>query len=692
MRLIVTVVTVILIATTVGTLGILNERYARRTLTEEVQRRLLVEARSLASSASATLLDDYPELTLQPLINEITSGREELAFAVIVDHEWGIQGHRDSRQLGQKFTLPPGLIENSMQGFLQAQERLYTGGDLIVAVAPSIHDNDQLVGSAVLALHRDYLKSRLAEARKLHLVVVIVMLLVGSALAMLVMSRLLRPIRDLVAGLERIGRGDLESPVLLSQRTELGALAKHINTMADDLKQAQIEMVQKERLTHEMDLAREIQESLLGEKKQRFEDFIILGEQTAATEVGGDFYDVIPLPDGRLGLVVADVAGKGLAGCLATSMLAAFLRAYCGLYSSPVDLLGKLDDELCRVLPLGTFVTMFYAILDPISGKLQYASAGHGPMLVYRAETGASEWCDASGTPLAAVRRANRRPKRTEFGLELRTGDLFLQFTDGVNEAWSISGDEQFGFDRVETIVTRHGSAGGDTVMRELRSAVARWSGGNALSDDETLMVVTREATQSEITRSTSHEPSSEAELQKLLQDARTQGTRLEIPAQLEALVTIRDWISTCEGLRELDRNESGILTTALYEYCANIVEHGHETANDDSIELLWLPGEAVEKDALDSVVCDDKIKSVISVVRGCFLFVDHGKAYDPSVWKPLDFADPVTRRKGRGLGLHIIHSSMWRVIYLPSTSQGNITYMKYNPVKHWHATEVGHV
>src|SRR6185503_9757377 len=163
------------------------------------------------------------------------------------------------------------------------------------------------------------------------------------------------------------------------------------------------------------------------------------GSQRAAAEVGGDYFDYFVLADGRIGIAVADVAGKGLAGCLVMSMLSALLRAYRASIDSPAEMLAVLDERLGETLQVGSFVTMFYAVLDPMTGHVVYASAGHSPLLIYRRAQGAVEWFRTKGIPLGAVRGGAIRRTLQDAVLTLEPGDLLVQFTDGLNEAFDES-------------------------------------------------------------------------------------------------------------------------------------------------------------------------------------------------------------------------------------------------------------
>src|SRR5262249_38128343 len=152
-------------------------------------------------------------------------------------------------------------------------------------------------------------------------------------------------------------RGDLDHPIRLGGHSELGLLADAVDDMAVALQKAQAEMLERERLSREVELAREIQRSLLPPHPVTAGAFDVRGDQRAAAEVGGDYWDVLPLPDGRVGIAIADVAGKGLGGCLVMSMLSALLRALRRSYTTPAAMLVALDAELSQTLRPGVFVT-----------------------------------------------------------------------------------------------------------------------------------------------------------------------------------------------------------------------------------------------------------------------------------------------------------------------------------------------
>lgn len=681
--------------TTAAVLGVggVAERNTRRALTREIEARLLLEARNLALTSTEALLTDFPELTLHPLVKEMKAKQPELAMVMVLDHDTRIQGDPDARQLGVRYAPDENLRGIKSTQHLAPGESMMSDGTVLVATAPVSHRDGRTIGTAMVGLRRDYLDSLIEAARRQQTVVLVVVLVVGIALAFFLMSSVLKPVQTLRAGIERIGRGDLDTPLRLRDRTELGLLADAVNDMASALKRAQVEMVERERLAHEVELARQIQSSLLPSRSKTAGGFVIEGSQHAAAEVGGDYFDYFGLPDGRIGIAVADVAGKGLAGCLVMSMLSALLRAYRTSHASPARLLAVLDERLGETLQSGSFVTMFYGVLDPATGEITFASAGHSPLLVYRHAEGAVEWFKTKGIPLGAVRGGAIRATLHDSVLRLEPGDLLVQFTDGVNEAFDPSGKEQFGFVRLEQVVIEAAPRGCGRVIAALHGAVEVWTENGPPTDDETVLVVSREGAPAETgsdpaprpARATEPAPAGSdqpaAPLDRLA-EARARGRCLRLSASLDALLQIREWLSEQPPPDHVVGPRFELLTTAIYEACANIAEHGCNLDPSQEFELWWVPDAkgGARGGAERASTGDKKPETTRDTPPGHFLIRDHGIPFRADNWKQTDFSDPRVRRRGRGFGLDIIHRAMSHVAYHPGTPEGNITLMTFAP------------
>ena len=235
-RLIVSLAAASLLVATGLAIAWVAERNSRRILTEEIQTRLLVEARNLAFLSADALLGDFPELTLVPLVTNISKGRDELSLAVVVDHQGVVQGHLDPRQVSNGFNMPPGLSTRPTADYQQPGELVWESEAMWMAEVPIRHRSERTIGRAYLGLRRSYHRGLLLETRHALIRLTAIMLPVSVALVALFMSYLLRPVGALKRGLERIGRGQLDSPMHVRDRTELGLLADSVNEMTVQLK------------------------------------------------------------------------------------------------------------------------------------------------------------------------------------------------------------------------------------------------------------------------------------------------------------------------------------------------------------------------------------------------------------------------------------------------------------------------
>src|ERR687897_854875 len=207
-------------------------------------------------------------------------------------------------------------------------------------------------------------------------------------------------------------------------------------------------------------------------------------ELRVARQVGGDFYDFLELEDERLGLVVGDATGKGMPAALVMATTRGMLRAVAQSLDSPGEVLARVNDALCPDIPSEMFVTCFYAILDPKSGTLSYANAGHD--LPYLWHEGDAKELRARGMPLGLMPEMSYDEREAV----LREGDCVLFYSDGLVEAHDPH-YEMFGFPRLGALIAEHGEESSlvDSLLEELYSFVGE---GWEQEDDITLLTLKR--------------------------------------------------------------------------------------------------------------------------------------------------------------------------------------------------------
>jgi predicted ester cyclase len=243
---------------------------------------------------------------------------------------------------------------------------------------------------------------------------------------------------------------------------------------------------ERERIEHELQVARQIQQELLPEATPELDGWQIAAYYGPAREVGGDFYDFLEFPDGRLGLVVGDATGHGMPAALVMATTRGMLRAVVQSLESPGEVLARVNEALVADIPPSTFVTCFYGVLDPRDGHLSYANAGHN--LPCRRHSGQAEELRARGMPLGLMPGMRYEEKDTI----LTSGDSTLFYSDGLVEAHDPQG-EMFGFPRLRELVAGHGEERslGDFLLKQLYSFVGEdWE----QEDDITLVTLRRVA------------------------------------------------------------------------------------------------------------------------------------------------------------------------------------------------------
>ncbi|PYX31547.1 MAG: hypothetical protein DMG77_06040 [Acidobacteria bacterium] len=263
----------------------------------------------------------------------------------------------------------------------------------------------------------------------------------------------------------------------------LQALCDHVAVAVHNARRFQSERALREAMSHEAQEARAIQQALLPKSSPYVPGFVISGLSVPAGAVGGDWYDFIPFPDGRWGLVLADVSGKGTAAALLMSATRGMLRSLAEANCSPAEVLTKLNHLLVDDFPAGKFVTLVYAVLDPTTSTVTFANAGHlHPLLIDRADV---RFLDVErGLPLGLS-----CGDYSECQISLSQGSRLVFYSDGITEA-ADSRDEEFGLTRLAEHAGKPG-ASAVSIVDDVRNYV----NGSRLHDDASVVFVGRALT-----------------------------------------------------------------------------------------------------------------------------------------------------------------------------------------------------
>jgi len=288
-----------------------------------------------------------------------------------------------------------------------------------------------------------------------------------------------------------IGLIYLDSPHLIKEFTkdDLSLLTVMANVAAIRIEHTRLAEVEQAERIHakQLEQAAEIQRGLLPVQAPSVPGVDLAGYNAACHTVGGDYYDFLPYPDGRVGLLVGDVAGKGMPAALLMSSLQARVQV---LFDDPTDL-AALVTRLNRIIssncPSNRFITFFIGVLEPKTGELKYVNAGHNPPIVAHAD-GSVEKLEGTGLILGILPMATYQQ-----GIcRLDPGDAVLLFSDGVTEAVRPNADEEFGEERLAQVLAGLRDQSADSIITCVNQMVEEFTGGAPPADDITLVVAKR--------------------------------------------------------------------------------------------------------------------------------------------------------------------------------------------------------
>ena len=249
-----------------------------------------------------------------------------------------------------------------------------------------------------------------------------------------------------------------------------------------------LELLEKHRIEQQLRIAKDVQSALLPAADPSLPGYDIAGINLPSWEIGGDYFDFLPQPDGRLGIAIADVSGKGVAAALIMATFRAALRAQ-RVGGVPLDAVaGRLNRLLLDSMDASRFVTAFYGLLEPATGQLDFANCGHNPPLLLHA-AGLRDLLPGGGPALGMWPGAAFAPGAAS----VLPGDTLVLYTDGVIEVMNAAG-EMFGVDRLEHVIRRRSHDSSQGLVDAVVDATRAFSGRPVYEDDFTLVIIRREA------------------------------------------------------------------------------------------------------------------------------------------------------------------------------------------------------
>ncbi len=430
-------------------------------------------------------------MTAQNTINTLRESDElaNIVDMIIIDKTGRILASFDSTRIASQFQMP-----SSATSFRE-NVYLYTPPDkprVVDIVMPVQHPEDNAVlARAHYQMNYDIIYEQINDVRMSYLRGMVLVFVIGAASLFLLIYLVMNPFRRLQDWVKRLGQSGVIEEMDIDDSTEVGSIAKAFSDITIKLRESQANLAEQERLQQEMHVAKEIQQTLLPAEFPQIEGYDISSHYGAAKEVGGDYYDFVEVDQDTLGIVVADVSGKGVPGSLVMTMIRTALRTEARGIKDAAEVLARVNDFVVDDMKKGMFVTLFYVIVDSRHRRLNFASAGHNPMILYRASTNKTYYLNPRGFPIGISlpdRNLFRHSLESDT-IALTEDDTLIVYTDGVTEAMNRK-RELFGEERFLETIRKYGNRDVEDFVDSLRKELNTFTEGFPQNDDITLVAL----------------------------------------------------------------------------------------------------------------------------------------------------------------------------------------------------------
>jgi serine phosphatase RsbU (regulator of sigma subunit)/anti-sigma regulatory factor (Ser/Thr protein kinase)/transposase len=455
------------------------------------QRDKVVGLLQTMSAEAGALMSRKSDLELDRLIREVMGSDKDkvLSYSFVTSGEGRYLAHSDLNQLFKTYVPPPGVSVTRTPGIQIF--RIHTPEGILTDYASAVYFHGEWMGEFHVG-ESDAAIQQIASRVKIDLAKLMGLIVLVSVVGLYYLSRIfIKPFQKILEGVHAMSLGDLTAKIDVESQDEFGQLASIFNDMTSKIQDSQKGMVETERMQKEMQVAQEIQHTLLPSEFPQIEGYEIGATYRAAKEVGGDYYDFFWVDPTTLGIVVADVSGKGVPGSLVMTMIRTAMRLESRDNRSSSSVLAKVNQHVTADMKRGMFVTMFYIILDSRNRSINFSSAGHNPMILYRGKTKEVYFLKPKGFPVGID-----LPEEDMFvknlvlqKVSLEKNDMLVIYTDGITEAMNPE-SEQFGEDRLINVIKENSHLTPAEFVEKLNEAIAQFTRGAEQNDDITIVAI----------------------------------------------------------------------------------------------------------------------------------------------------------------------------------------------------------
>ncbi len=462
----------------------------KTALSEQMIDKAKITLENITNVAREGILSN-DELLLVSIIAR-TMKNKDIKYTIILDTNNRVIAHSDIKEKGKVYTDSFTVRASKSRSMIMEPEfnpqhlaRLYD-------LASPVYFAKKRIGTVRIGYSTDSIFKTIEETKRSSIystiIVTLVTLIIGIIGAVIMATITIKPIKILAEGAYRIGSGDLDYKIHVKSRDEIGLLADEFNRMTERLKEYQKEMEKKAKLDEQLEIARSIQQSLIPQESIDNEYVSIGGFYKAATGVGGDYYDYIMRKE-RYGLIISDVAGKGVPASLMMTMIRTVFRSLINsgvIY--PPRVVTLINNTLISDISADRFATLLFGMYDSKHKVFQYTNAGYGPILLYKKEKNECFLVEPkkSSIPIGVMPDVDYLE---EPAIKMKSGDALILFTDGIHEARNEK-EEEYGMARLAKIVPEIAGNSAMDIANAIIEDVMNFVGSAEQYDDMTLLVL----------------------------------------------------------------------------------------------------------------------------------------------------------------------------------------------------------
>jgi len=447
--------------------------------------------------------EELDDLIIGPIVNNYIKERKEIFRLIFTDENDQLVYTTDEdlffKFFNSEFNIP--VPNQQLRPFLFRYKIDENVG--IYSFVSDILNNEYdkiKVGKVYLEVKKDYINSNIARQRIKDLQVAFFILLIAYAGTFVLVYFILNPFRKLATWVKELGSGNVKDEIDFDSGDEVGEIAQAFSEITDKFRESQKSLAEQERIQNEMQLAQDIQQTLLPAEVPDLEGYEIASHYESAKEVGGDYFDFIQVDKDTLGIVVADVSGKGVPGSLIMTMIRTALRTEARSLKSASEVLARVNEFVVNDMKKGMFVTLFYVIVDSKKRRINYASAGHNPMILFRQGTKKTYYLNPRGFPVGISLPDPELFKKSieSDTIQLAEDDILLIYTDGITEAMNNS-RELFSEERLLDSVRTFGNLRAQEFIDKLKDEIHSFTEGYEQNDDITVVAIKERSTSEKI-------------------------------------------------------------------------------------------------------------------------------------------------------------------------------------------------